>query len=138
MIDIPSLPEFQTKAKLPFLSSISTSKDPMIKEIFNLLLDREYTKGQGIPDAAVELLNKAKSSISTINSKTLSNQSCRINRESKAKTYDAKLTQLTIQNKFLSVTQLKAKNHVWKRIMDGLPAGQMFFLLRAGTDMHLT
>lgn len=68
----------------------------MIKEISNLLLDREYTKGQGIPDVAVELLNKAKSSISTINSKTLSNQSRRIYRESKAKIYDAKLTQLTL------------------------------------------
>ena len=95
----------------------------MIKEISNLLLDREYTKGQGIPDVAVELLNKAKSSISTINSKTLSNQSRKIYRESKANTYDAKLTQLTVQNKLLSVTQLEAKNHVWKRIMsDVLPA----------------
>ena len=73
VINIPLLSEFQTKAKHAFLSSISTSKDPMIKEISNLLLDHDYTKGQGISDAAVELLNKAKSSISTINSKALSN-----------------------------------------------------------------
>ena len=86
----------------------------MTNEISNLLLDREYTKGQGFPDAAFELLNKAKSSISTINSMTLSNQSRKIYRESKARTYDAKLTQLTVQDKFVSVTQLEAKNHVWK------------------------
>ena len=62
------------------------------------------------------------------------NQSRKIYKESKARTYDAKLTQLTVQNNFLLVTQLDAKNDVWKRIMDGLPAGQMSFLLRAGVS----
>ena len=43
-----------------------------------LILDRDCTKRQGIPDAVVELLNKAKSSVSTISSKILSNQSHKI------------------------------------------------------------
>lgn len=44
-----------------------------------------------------------------------------------------KLSQLTVQNKFLEITELKAKN-VWKRNQAGLPAGQLAFLLKAGSD----
>ena len=44
VIDIPSLSEFRTKAKLCFLSSISTSQDPLIQEILSILNDDNYTK----------------------------------------------------------------------------------------------
>ena len=88
----------------------------------------------GIPDIASELLEKGRSSVSIINQKTLSSQCRKIYRESRVTSCDTKLAQLTVQNKFLSVTQLEAVNHVWRRIMDGLPAGQLSFLLRAGTD----
>ena len=40
----------------------------------------------------------------------------------------------TEQTKFLSITELEAENHFWRRIMDGLPSGQLSSLLRAGFD----
>ena len=134
VIDIPLLSEFRTKAKLTFLASISTSRDPVIMELSTLLLDRDHNRKMGIPDIASELLEKGRSSVSIINQKTLSSQCRKIYRESRVTSCDTKLAQLTVQNKFLSVTQLEAVNHVWRRIMDGLPAGQLSFLLTAGTD----
>ena len=103
-------------------------------ELSTLLLDRDHNRKMGIPDIASELLEKGRSSVSIINQKTLSSQCRKIYRESRVTSCDTKLAQLTVQNKFLSVTQLEAVNHVWRRIMDGLPAGQLSFLLRAGTD----
>ena len=46
---------------------------------------------------------------------------------------DARLT-LSSQIKFLNITELEAENHYWRRIVDGLPTGQLSFLLRAGSD----
>ena len=40
----------------------------------------------------------------------------------------------TEQNKALSIIELEAENHFWRRIMDGLPSGQLSFLLRAGSE----
>ena len=91
----------------------------MIIEISNLLLNQNFTRKLGIPDPAIALLSRAKSSVLSITSKTLSQQCRKAHRESIAKFCDIKLAQLTVQCKFLSVAQLEAKNHVWKHIMDG-------------------
>ena len=48
--------------------------------------------------------------------------------------HDNRLKELTVQRKILEVAELESSNQVWRRIMDGLPAGQMSFLLRAGSD----
>ena len=39
--------------------------------------------------------------------------------------------------RFLSIIELEAENHFWRKIMDGLPSGQLSFLLRAGSDILL-
>ena len=46
VIDIPTISEYRTKAKLTLLSSILTSKDPMITEISELLLDQDFATSQ--------------------------------------------------------------------------------------------
>ena len=122
------------KAKLCFLSSISTSQDPLIQEILSILNDDNYTKSQRIPPRSTELLLKAKSSISTITSKTLNSQCRREFRERLVKTHGDRLMGLSVQTKILSVAELEDVNKVWKRVLQGLPAGQLSFLLRAGTD----
>ena len=48
----------------------------MIKEIFNLLLNQNFTRKLGIPNLAIALLSRGKSSVLSITSKTLSQQ-CR-------------------------------------------------------------
>ena len=49
-------------------------------------------------------------------------------------TWNRKLSKLTVQNKFLDITELEAKNRVWNQIQAGLPTGQLSFLLKAGSD----
>ena len=51
--------------------------------------------------------------------------------------YDKRLRELTVQNKILEVVELEDSNQVWKRILQGLPAGQLSFHLRAGTNTSL-
>jgi len=66
VIDIPTIAEYHKKAKLTCLSSILTSKDPMISEISELLLDQDFTRSQRIPSEVNQILDLAKNSISTI------------------------------------------------------------------------
>ena len=134
VIDIPSLSELRSKVKLTFLAAISMSQDPVIEEILSILTDEEYCKNQKIHSSDVDLLLKARSSITTISSKTLSNCCKREFTQQVIEKHDKGLKNLTMQSKILEVAELENSNQVWKRIMQGLPAGQMSFLLRAGTD----
>ena len=45
-----------------------------------------------------------------------------------------KLSELTVQSKFTAIIELESQNNVWKRIQKGMPAVQLSFLLRAGSD----
>ena len=134
VIDIPSISELQTKAKLTFLSAISVSQDPMINELETLLSDDSFLRSQGISNAATLLLQKARISVSSIGKRQMSNQCRKVHRELRVETWNDKLNQLTVQRKFLAITELEAINKVWGRIQTGLPAGQLSFLLRAGSD----
>ena len=134
VIDIPSILELRTKAKLVFLSSINTSQDPMITELGSLLADDSFLSSQGVPDASTLLLQKARNSIASIGKRQLSNHVKKVFRQHQLKTWDSKLEQLTVQRKFLDITELEACNGVWNRIQAGLPASQLSFLLRAGSD----
>ena len=134
IIDIPALSDLHTKAKITLLSSISTSKDSFIQEIVPILTDEQYCKSQKIDLTIVELVHKARSSVSTISSKSLSTYCRRDLRKLSIDRHDSKFKTLTVQRKVLEVAELESSNQVWKRIMAGLPAGQFSLLLRAGTD----
>ena len=45
-----------------------------------------------------------------------------------------KLSSLCFQNKFLNITVLEAENHFWRCIMDGMPSGQLSYMLKAGSN----
>ena len=134
VIDIPTIAEYRTKAKLIFLSSILTSKDPVITEISELLLDQDFTRSQCIPSEVNQVLDLAKNSISTITTKTMSRKCTSVHRDSRVKHWNDKLSELTVQCKFTAITELESQNNVWRRIQKGMPAGQLSFLLRAGSD----
>ncbi len=134
VIDIPTLSEYRTQAKLTFLSSVCTSNDPVIKEISSLFLDKEFFKDLNIPRESNRLLDLAKSSLSSISSKSL-RQSCRkVSRKWREGLWNSKLDNLTVQNKFSDITELESQNWVWNCIRDGLPVGLLSFLLHAGSD----
>ena len=48
--------------------------------------------------------------------------------------WNSHLESLSVQCKLLDVTDLEKKSNVWSRIIFSMPAGQLSFLLRAGTD----
>ena len=54
--------------------------------------------------------------------------------DSRVKHWNDKLSELTVQCKFTAITELESQNNVWRRIQKGMPAGQLSFLLRAGSD----
>ena len=75
-----------------------------------------------------------KSLVATIMSKTLNTQCRKEVRKWSAENHSNKLRQLSVQSKALAIVELEDANQVWKRILQGLSAGQLSFLLRAGTD----
>ena len=103
------LAEYRTKAKLTFLSSILTSKDPMINEISELLLDQDFTRSQRIPSEVNQVLDLTKNSISTITTKTLSHKCTSVHRDIRIKHWNDKLSELTVQYNFTAITELVPK-----------------------------
>ena len=134
VIGVPHLPQLQTKAKLTFLASVVSSEDPLIQDLTKSCLKDASAALLGIPEEAATLFSQARQSISSISRKTLQQACKNIARESDRSHWDDKLDCLTVQNKFKDICQLEAENHVWNRIQHGLPAGQLSFLLRAGSD----
>ena len=128
VMDIPSLIELKAKTKLTLLCSISTSCDPMIQELSDIFMDHKLCINLSIPVVATELLTKAKSSLATITSKTLSNQCHKVLLDYRMRLYNTKLSQLLVQWQFLDVTRLEETNQAWKCITDSLPSGQLSFI----------
>ena len=121
VIGVPHLPQLQTKAKLTFLASVVSSEDPLIQDLTNL---------RWLQLSSLSLYNQ----LSSISRKTLQQACKNVARESVRSHWDDKLDCLTVQNKFKDICQLEAENHMWNWIQHGLPAGQLSFLLRAGSD----
>ena len=48
--------------------------------------------------------------------------------------WNEKLQSLQVQSKFTNIVALEEETQIWTRIMDGLPKGQLSFLLKAGSD----
>ena len=134
VIDNPLLSDLRTKAKMTFLSFISTLKDSLIEEIQSILINEEYCKSQKIKQTCVDLLHRARRSISTITRRTLGNLCRSALRQIVVEDNVSRLRELSVQTKILEVSELENSNQVWKRILQGLPAGHMSFLLRAGMD----
>jgi hypothetical protein len=119
--------ELCTKVMLMFLSAINVSQDPsMITELGSLLTDKSFLINQGIPNASTQLLQKARDSVTSISKRQLSKQCKQVFRQHWLETWTTKLEQLTIQRKFLAITELEASNVVWNCIQVGLPADLLF------------
>lgn len=97
VIDILSLSNLRSKMKLTFLASISTSQDPVIKEILLIFTDEEYCKNQ--------------------RSKSLNNH-CKSEEIEK---HDKRLNMLFKVRSFKLQSTLENSNQFWKRIMHSFP-----------------
>ena len=134
MLGVPYLPEFQTKAKLNFLASISSSQDPFIQNLSSLTTNPCFLKRQGFSKEVGNILELARTSISSITSKTLGKVCKSTLKEKVSCNWDEKLSRLSVQSKFLDACDLEKSNRVWSRILDGLSSKQPSFILRASSD----
>ena len=51
-----------------------------------------------------------------------------------AQQWDTHLEQLTVQNSLAGMLPLGADDHLWNRLLTGMPAGQLSFVIRASCD----
>ena len=110
------------------------SDDPLIEEIASLHSSSAFQKDNGVSPATVNALSLAKNSLSDINRITLPKTSKAILTNSETQKWDDHLSKLTVQNNCFDACKLEQDNKVWARIQQGLPSGQLSFILRAASD----
>ena len=122
---------------MSMIMAIALSKDKHIQECLSLLSDPGSLSRNEIPQNALSLLNAAKMSISETSNcssaclKSGVKQSVHRNHVAH---WNSTLDPLQVQSKFKGIVVLEGTSHVWNRMLAGLPAGQLSFLLRAGAD----
>ena len=107
----------------------------MIHEMHFELSNPNFMKSLRIPKEAVDLIHLAQSSITNLpQAKQLSKSTRAIIKQASIEHWDSHLSTLSVQNKFSESVLLEQECQVWKRIMEGLPAGQLSFILCAASD----
>ena len=129
VLNIPFLESYSTAAKLPYLSAVTVSDDPLIASLHS---SSAFQKDNGVSLATLSL---GKNSLSNINRITLPKASKAIWTNSETQKWDDHLSKLTVQNKFSDACKLEQDNKVWAKIQQGLPSGQLSFILRAASDI---
>ena len=124
----------RSTAKLSYLSAVTVSKDPVIEEIAILSSSPAFSRDVNIPVSACNALQLAVGSIKEINRVTLPKSTRAIQVKIEREHWNSHLHKLTVQKKFSDVCVLERDTNVWSRIMGGLPAGQLSFILRAASD----
>ena len=134
VLDIPFLDDFSTKAKLTFLSAATISRDPLIEEIASIALSDNMQSVLSSSKSARDVLNLAIESVESIDRRTFPRVVKHIMKEKSVEKWKAHLSNLTVQKKFNESCELEEDNRVWNRLLGGLPAGQLSFILRAASD----
>ena len=134
VLNILSLESCSTSAKISYLATVTLSSDPMIEEISRIALSSNFGHAHEISNLSRDALSTAINSIASINRKTLHKSACSIHVEARKEKWDSNLDKVTVQRKFSDACSLEKENSVWNRILDGLPPGQLSFILRAASD----
>ena len=103
---------------------------PLLRNLLCLLKDPCFLKRMDIPTSVYSALEAAQRSVDNISMKSVKISS----QKSHAKFWDDTLDPLQVQSKFKDIVSLEPESHTWNRILSGLPAKQLSFLLRASTD----
>ena len=131
ILDIPFLSDYNTKVKLSYLSSVCLSPDPFIEELSSIALSSSFMTENGIPLESKSIHTKAIESLESIN---ISRTTKSIHRDQREEMWSSKLNTLAVQSKYSEACTLEKENSVWSRNVDGLPAGQLSFILCAASD----
>ena len=135
MLKLPYIPHTLEKAKLKCLSTITSSLDPAVSELQNCA--DIVRNSLSVPNTCLEVFTSIVESVSkdTPHYSRHINRSCRFElTERHQNLWNSHLNSLQVQSKFCDIVKLEQDNHVWNRIITGLPSGQLSFILRAGSD----
>ena len=136
LLNVTPLTEVEQKSKISFLTSLMSSPEPLIQELVVKNKDSVFP-AQSMLSLFQSVVTRVKSALETsqeISAKTLKKQlftSLKVSREGE---FTSHLEGLEVQSKLLDSIDLKSSSKIWKRIMHGLPASQMSFILQAATD----
>ena len=132
ILNVPQIKHQYAKAKVQILASVTRTDDPLIRELAPTALSNLTEGPLGIPQLSHTALEAARSSVSRLRDipKAASTHIRTIAEEE----LDAHTMTLTVQNKIADIISLEKEEKLWRRILSGLPSGQLSFLLRAGCD----
>ena len=99
ILNIPFLSDYSTKAKLSFLSAVTTSKDPLI-EIASVALSPSLSAAQCMLEVVGDVLSLAIESVEAINKKTLPRAVKAILKDRDVHKWNLRLQELSVQCKF--------------------------------------
>ena len=131
VINLPTISYQKNKAKLALLSTLTCSTDPAILELSSLIASQSYLENVGITKEMKSLHQMLDAGQGK---KALKSAIRRHLLTEEKHTWNKKLQSLEVQSKFSQVIKLEESTKLWGRIMDGLPGGQLPFLLKAGSD----
>ena len=132
VINLPPFRVTHTIAKISLLINLSHSTDPSVLQLCeNLLLSQSTLGNVGVCEKAKSIHRKLTPSLSKKNQKK---QAKFLLLQEEKERCEGALSNLQVQGKFTAITHLEEEASLWRRIMDGLPKGQLSFLLRAGSD----
>ena len=136
VLDLHFFSHFSLRAKMDYLRVISTSNDPLLKELASCLCTN---LPDFCPPQCLNLLQAARTSISPLPPSSNPNAHLKqvsklVVRDYQASHWDNHLDSLTVQSKFKDIIALEPDCKVWNRILSGLPAGHLSFILKAGAD----
>ena len=133
VLDIPFLQEFRTKAKLSYLSAVTLSANPLIAEISFLALRNPSEKSLCFSPEARTTFTIAKRSVTSITRKTLPKAVRILHKENVIDHWDSHLQNLSVQNKFLEISQPK-KTRGLEQNPTRTPCRPTIFPPTAGSD----
>ena len=131
ILGVPPIRNVKTTAKLSYLCCVRNTSDPAIQEITHLIDDEGFLKRRDIPTETVSILKSAENTNSTHQIKKVARK---LATARQVEDMETKLKSLQVQNKFSDIIELEESTRIWRRIIDGMPAGQLSFILRCGSD----
>ena len=128
-VGVPPLQHVKTSTKLLLICAVMNTSDPTTSETTHLMDDKDFINRRDIPAVAISTLKEAKASVSFTSSYQLKQTSQKLLSAGLKEDMEIKLDSLQVQSKFKDSIQLEESTHLWRRIIDGMPAGQLSLIL---------
>ena len=137
-LNLKFLPRYQEEAKLALISAVNRSTDSHVLECLPALDSPSFLRASHIDPATWESFQVA---ITRCRSETVAPKPNRILSACKsvvssryARDWEAHLNMLTVQNTLSDILPLGSEDQLWNRLLTGMPAGQLSFVLHASTE----